>query len=343
MVEQFWLGMAIIFVAGLFNGSFALPMKYARSWQWENTWFVFSAVGIFFLPWVMAFGFVPHLTEVYAGVPTRVVALAVTFGFLWGISQVTYGLSLKAVGLAVAVSVVSGLACLSGALVPLLVLSPEELFRARGIFLLSSMPLLFAGLVMYALASRNREKEQRGANPAQAPSGSSFKVGLALCIFTGVVGSCFNLGYAFSNAIVQKSIAAGASPLTAGYGIWALVFGAGSIPNLCYCLYRLIRNRTLAAFRQKGWPKETLLGVAMAVIWLSGLLLYGAGVTLAGRFGSSAGFTLFLTISVLSSTVLGVFAGEWKSTSQRTRGLLALGVSAMVLSVVVLNLGGLFS
>ncbi len=76
MLEQFWLGMAIIFVSGILNGGFALPMKYTRHWNWENTWFVFSVVGIFLLPWVMAFGFVPHLTEVYAGVPTRVVVLA---------------------------------------------------------------------------------------------------------------------------------------------------------------------------------------------------------------------------------------------------------------------------
>ena len=343
MVERFWLGMAIIFTSGILNGGFALPMKYARNWKWENTWFVFSVVGILFLPWVMAFGFVPHLTDVYAGVPARVLAVAATFGFFWGIAQVTYGLSLKAVGLAVAVSVVSGLACLSGALVPLLVLNPLDLFQPRGILLLCSMPILFLGLLFYSLASRNREKEQQSENRAQVSSGSSFRVGLALCIFTGVVGSCFNLGYAFSGDIIRKSIDSGASPLTAGYGVWSLVFGAGSIPNLGYCLYRLVRNRTFAAFPQKDWPKETLLGVLMAVIWLSGLLLYGAGVTLAGRFGSSAGFTLFLTMSVLSSTALGVFAGEWKSTSQRTRGLLALGVSAMVLAVVVLNLGGLFS
>jgi L-rhamnose-H+ transport protein len=343
MIERFWLGMAIIFISGIFNGSFALPMKYARNWKWENTWFVYSAVGILLLPWVMAFGFVPHLTEVYGGVSTRVLVLAVTFGLLWGIAQVTYGLSLKAVGLAVAVSVVSGLACLSGALVPLLVLSPADLFRARGVLLLCSMPILFVGLVFYSLASRNREKEQRRESPAQVSSDGNFKAGLALCIFTGVVGSCFNLGYAFSGDIIRKSLDSGASPLTAGYGVWSLVFCAGSIPNICYCLYRLFRNRTFGAFRQKGWPRETLFGVLMAVIWLSGLLLYGAGVTLAGRFGSSTGFTLFLTMSVLSSTVLGVFAGEWKSTSQRTRGLLALGVSAMVLSVVVLNLGGLFS
>jgi len=342
MVEKFWLGMAIILVSGIFNGSFALPMKYTRHWKWENTWLVFSIVGIFFLPWFMAFRFVPHLAEVYQTVPARVVVLAVMFGFLWGIAQVTYGLSLKAVGLAVAVAVVSGLACVSGALVPLLVLNPADLFRARGVFLLCSMPILFLGLGTYAVASRLREKEQRAPNPAEVSRGVSFKAGLALCIFTGVFGSAFNLGFAFSGDIIRRSIESGARPATGGYAVWALVLGAGFFPNLFYCLYLLFRNHTFTAFRQKDWLRETLLAVSMAVVWASGLFLYGAGATLAGKFGTSVGFTLFVAMSVLASTVLGVLTGEWKSTSPRTKKLLAMGVAAILISVVVLNLGGLF-
>jgi L-rhamnose-H+ transport protein len=204
------------------------------------------------------------------------------------------------------------------------------------------MPILFLGLVIYVAASRYREREQRSGNPAEVPQGASLKVGIALCIFTGVVGSCFNLGFAFSGDIIRKSIESGASPATGGYGVWSVVLGAGFFPNLFYCLYRLFRNRTFGAFFQEGWLKEALLAASMAVMWLSGLLLYGGGATLSGKYGTSAGFTLFVAISVLSSTVVGVLAGEWKSTSRRTRGLLAMGVGALVLSVVVLNLGGLF-
>ena len=108
MVEKLWLGMAIIFASGVLNGSFALPLKYSVSWKWENTWLVFSVVGILSLPWLMALGFVPHLTGVYRTAPAREIILAVMFGFIWGIAQATYGLSLVAVGLAVAVAVVSG-------------------------------------------------------------------------------------------------------------------------------------------------------------------------------------------------------------------------------------------
>ena len=53
--------MAIIFLSGAFNGSFAFPMKRARSWAWENTWLVFALVALLILPWLLAAGFVPHL------------------------------------------------------------------------------------------------------------------------------------------------------------------------------------------------------------------------------------------------------------------------------------------
>ena len=280
MVEKFWMGMAIIFVSGTLNGSFALPMKYARRWKWENTWFVFSIVGIFFLPWMMALRFVPHLAEVYRSVPPRVILWAVLFGILWGISQVTYGLSLVAVGMAIAVSVVSGLVCASGSLIPLLVMNPSALFHTRGIFLLCSIPILLAGLGIYAAAGRSREKDHSSRNAGATAPLKNFKVGLALCIFTGTISSAYNLGFAFSGDIIRKSMEAGALPATAGYSVWCLVLGAGFFPNVIYCLYLLYRNHTFSAFFQKGWLKETLLPVAMAVIWLSGLFLYGWGATL---------------------------------------------------------------
>jgi L-rhamnose-H+ transport protein len=342
MVEKFWLGMAIIVISGILNGGFALPMKYARHWKWENTWLVFSVVGVFILPWFMALRFVPHLAEVYQSVPTRVLVLAITFGFLWGIAQTTYGLSINAVGLAIAVTVCCGLSCLSGALVPLLVLNPSGLLRVRGVFLLCSMPILFFGLGTYGLAGRLREKEQQGEGPAEASKKTSFKAGLALCIFTGIFGSALNLGFAFSGDIIRKSIEMGAGPATGSYAVWSLALGAGFLPNLFYCVYRLFRQRTFTAFLHKNWPREMLLAFAVALLWLSGVLLYGAGATIAGNYGTSVGFTLYTAMCVLSSTVLGILTGEWKSTSRRTRRLLALGMAALLLSVVVLNLGGLF-
>ena len=71
MVEEFWLGMAIIFFSGVLNGSFALGRKYSTRWKRENTCLVFSVVGILLSPWLMACRFVPRLTGVYQAVPVR--------------------------------------------------------------------------------------------------------------------------------------------------------------------------------------------------------------------------------------------------------------------------------
>ena len=60
MTEHFWLGAAIIFLGGAMNGSFALPMKYAKAWRWENTWLIYAVVALLISPWALACGFVPH-------------------------------------------------------------------------------------------------------------------------------------------------------------------------------------------------------------------------------------------------------------------------------------------
>ena len=164
MNNHFWFGMAVILFSGAMNASFALPMKYSRSWKWENLWLVFSVVGIFLVPWTLALALVPELMQVYAGVTPRALLVPALFGLLWGCAQVTFGLSLRIVGLALTYAVVSGLACLSGSLIPMLAFHPEELFRPRGLLLLLSIPILIVGLVFYAIAGRRREKEQADPN-----------------------------------------------------------------------------------------------------------------------------------------------------------------------------------
>ncbi len=342
MNDHFWLGMAVIFIGGALNGSFPLPMKYTRQWKWENTWLVFAGAALLIIPWVLAASFVPHLEDVYRGVSSRALLAPLIFGFLWGIAQVTFGLGISAVGMALALAVVAGLSCLSGSLIPLLVLNPADLLRPRGILLLVSIPILLAGLALYGMAGRRREKEQAPAGGAAGAAAMSFAAGLAICIFTGVFGSNLNLGFAFSGPILQKAVALGAFPVTATYASWALVLGAGFIPNLLYCFLLLFRNGTWSLFLKPDWARETGLAIAMGLLWLSGMVGYGIGATLVGKYGTSLGFALFASSMILSSNFLGILTGEWRATSRATRRLLTAAVIVILISVLVLNLGGLF-
>jgi L-rhamnose-H+ transport protein len=342
MNNHFWFGMAVILVGGALNGGFALPMKHSRTWKWENLWLVFSVVGIFMVPWVLAFGLVPGLMQVYAGVTPRALLLPVGFGLLWGFAQVTFGLSLRMVGVALTMAVVSGLASLSGSLVPLLVFHPEDLFRPRGLLLLLSIPFLIVGLIFYAFAGRRREKEQADPNARTLSPKSSFATGMALCIFTGIFGSSFSLGFAFGGEVIRLSQQHGAGPLTSTYAVWSLVLGAGFIPNLVYCVYLLVKNRSANLFARSGWTREAVLAIAMALTWVTAVLSYGIGATLVGVYGTSIGYMLFVAASILFANAFGLMTGEWKGTSVRTTRFLFAAVALILIAVIVLNLGGLF-
>ena len=344
MVEHFWIGIAVVLLSGAVNGSFPLPMKYARVWRWENTWLVFSLTALLILPWALAVGFVPDLLRVYREVPGRILLYPLFFGFLWGIAQTTFGVGLKALGMALAFSVVAGLGALFGSLLPLLLQNPSDLFRPRGLFLIASIPILFVGLYLYARAGREREKERPAApvTAVAATASMSFAAGLAICIFTGVVGPSWNLGFALSGDVIRRSLDLGATPVTSVYAVWPLILCAGFIPNLLYCVYLLVRRRSWPLFIAQGCARETVLGVSMGLLWLSGIVLYGLGATLVGRYGTSVGFAAFVSAQILASNTLGILSGEWKATSPRTRRLLTAGVAVIVAAVIVLSCGGLF-
>ena len=130
--------------------------------------------------------------------------------------------------------------------------------------------------------------------------------------------------------------------MTSTYAVWGLVLAAGFVPNLLYCAYRLVRDGSWRLFAAARWPREAALAVAMALLWLSGIVVYGIGTSVVGKYGTSVGFALFVSAQILTSNTLGVLAGEWKATSARTRQWLAAALLAIIASVVVLSLGGLF-
>ncbi|MGD0227905.1 MAG: L-rhamnose/proton symporter RhaT [Terriglobia bacterium] len=342
MNNHFWFGMSVILISGAMNAGFALPMKHSRTWKWENLWLVFSVVGIFVVPWALALARVPGLLQVYAGVTPRGLFLPLVFGLLWGFAQVTFGISLRMVGVALTFAVVSGLASLSGSLVPMLAFHPEELFRPRGLMLLLSIPVLIVGLVFYAIAGRRREKEQAIPDMVSSPPQNSFATGLALCLFTGIFGSSYNLGFAFAGDVIRASLRHGAGSLTSTYAVWPLVLGAGFIPNLVYCVYLLVKNRTASLFTRGGWPREAALGVAMGLLWITSVLSYGIATTFVGADGTSIGYMMFVAGSILFANAFGLMSGEWKGSSRRTRTFLFAAVAFILAAVVVVNLGGLF-
>src|SRR3979411_2946567 len=96
-------------IAGLMAGNCMLPMKFTRSWKWENIWLVFSIVSLVILPWALAFAFVDHPLDIFRGLGMNRLILPMLLGAGWGIAQILFGISVKRLGLGVAYAIIIGL------------------------------------------------------------------------------------------------------------------------------------------------------------------------------------------------------------------------------------------
>lgn len=330
------LGLGIVVFSGMLTASFPVPMKLSRAWQWENTWFVYATLALIIIPVSLVVWAVPHIFSFYSSLPARDLLLPALFGFGWGIAQTTFGLSIARVGMAMAFAIVIGMSALLGSAIPLLVFHPAALAGRTGAVLLAAAVLLAVGLVLYARAGRERETNLSSSGESRA----SFLTGLLLCIFTGTFGSMINMGFVFGGNIADQAISRGVSASRATLCVWAVVLAAGYIPNAAYTLYLLRHNRTVGLF-SRSFPRETLLALAAAVLWLFGMLGYGVGAGKMGEYGNSIGFAVCMAVLLLWSSALGIFAGEWRLAPPHSRSRMQTGMAFITLSMFALGFDSL--
>ena len=74
------LAVGLTLLAGIINGSFATPMKYAKYWKWENIWSVWAVVGMLIFPWFTVYVTLPDVAGFYKQVGLHEILLLVAFG-----------------------------------------------------------------------------------------------------------------------------------------------------------------------------------------------------------------------------------------------------------------------
>ena len=114
MSEHVGLGVALVLFGGMLNGSFALPMKRMPAWRWENTWLVYSVVGMLLAPWLFAITTVPCLAEVYHRASGHAFFLVLLFGLASGTGSMLFGLGIARLGLALGFAIILGIICVVG-------------------------------------------------------------------------------------------------------------------------------------------------------------------------------------------------------------------------------------
>src|ERR1051326_654186 len=334
MHESLAFGIVLTMVAGLMSGNCMLPMKFVRSWKWENVWLIFSVISLIVIPWGLALAFADNLFATYSVLPLRQLAVPILFGGGWGIAQVLFGISVTRLGLGLAYAIIVGLGALLGTLVPLFV-QQHELAKGRPMmFVLSGVAVMVFGIIFATWGGQVRER----GNPGELvpSSGQKYFAAVLLAVLCGILAPMLNYSFAFGQNIAKEAVRLGTPEVRAGYAVWPIGLAGGFIPNIAYSLYLLRKNQSWGAFRMGA---DVLWPILMGVLWMGAFALYGMAAIYLGSFGTSIGWGLLQIFMIMTATLSGVLTGEWKQAPTSAKRLLSLGLSCLIGATVLLALG----
>jgi L-rhamnose-H+ transport protein len=327
------LGIGLVVLAGAFSGTALLPMKYTGQWKFENTWAVFSLCAYLLSPWIVAFATVPHCLNVYADVGERVCLLVALSGLGWGLAVVLNGVGVALVGLSLASAILMGSSVAVGSLAAFLLRDPGGIATPAGARIVVADGVMLCGVLLCALAGywRGKDKDKAKGNEHRVTS-----IGIAVCLIAGLLSTLLNVALAYGDVITKAAIAHGSNEFNAANAVWSLAVSAGAAPSLIWCAFALTRHKTWARFSLARSPLNIALCVSMAIMWITGTVLYGASANMLGLLGPAIGWPVYMSGIILISSFWGWMTGEWRGAQRRPVAVMLCGLIVQIVAMAVL-------
>lgn len=322
-------GLLIVSLAGLLQGSFILPMTYARKWEWSHKWFAFSILGMLIINWIIAFLIFDNLPDIVSKIPSSLMLIVLLFGLGWGVGAILFGKGMDLLGMALGFPIIMGINATAGTIIPAIIFSPDIFLHLKGGLIITGAVFTVGGIIVCAKASSLKDKVASGEKSKQ------LGIGLTLAIISGFTSCLPNLGAAFSGKITTIALDSGVSGLLAGNVVWSLFFTTGAIVNAGYCLYLMHKRRDFKSLLNENKVTNWLLMVSMSLMWAGSFYFYGIGCSMLGDYGLIVGWPLLITLSIVIGNLWGLYRGEWKGATLGSRRLLNMGLFILIVSIII--------
>ncbi len=321
------------------SGTCALPMKYATRWRWENVWLLHNGLSLVLLPVIIIVSAgSPSAWGTYRHVSPAYLAIVVLIGVGWGVGASLCGLAYNMLGIGLGMSIVLGLAAISGSILPLVVRFPSHLFTSQAGFLYWSLCLMVLGL---ALTCRAGALRQRGKQAVEGPSSAEIenfgkadvRKGIPVAIVAGVLSGLFNVGLVFADEIRLRSLDLGVGRLAAVNLAWLPVTVAGFLVILSHCSVLLSLGRSWHRYTSDA--SHWLLVALMGGLYAGSISLYGQGTAWAGELGPVLGFPAYMSTMILTGNIAGIATGEWRGSSTLAYLHLTAGLAGLLSAAAI--------
>jgi len=342
-----FLGVVLHAIGGLAAASFYLPYKQVRGWAWENYWILGGFFSWIITPLIVSLLIIPNSFEIISQAPLSTLFWTWFFGVLWGIGGLTFGLTMRYLGIALGYAIALGLCAAFGTLVP-------PLFRGEftsviqtvsGRVILFGVFVCLFGITLSGKAGMNKEKELSDEQKKEKVKEFNFLKGLIVALFAGAMSASMSYGLAAGKPIAAIAIENGAPNLWQTLPVLAVVLLGGFTTNVIWCMYLILRKGTLKDYFRNTYGSEKislaknyLFCIFAGVLWYLQFFFYGMGTTKMGKYDFSS-WTLHMASIIIFSTLWGIALREWKGTSRRTHLWIALGLTILILSTIIVGYG----
>ena len=326
------LALLLIAASGMMQGTFVVPLKATVKWEYENSWLLFCFIGFVALPLLLGCYTIPQFSQVLLTSPLKDVLLAALFGIAWGCGAVLFGLGAEKLGVGLGLSIIVGVSSTLGSLIPWVIAGPQPL--SYSLLLWVGVVVMLAGVVVCARAGMLREQKHKFKTQEETHR-RPFAKGLLICVASGVLVSCLNLGFISGARVTVRAENLGATHANAPNMLWTIIMGAGFVPNALYCGWLLVRKRSWQKFVARESVSYLGWTFIMGILWTGSLIVYGLGVNKIGALGPSLGWPILSSVNIMTSNLWGVITGEWRGAGREAARIMTIGILILLLAIGV--------
>ncbi len=265
-----------------------------------------------------------------------------------------------------------------GALISQGKFATEVLCTQSGHVILLGVAVCLAGIAVTGLAGMSKEREMSEEQKKLSIKEFSFKKGLLVATFSGIMSASFSYGLAAGDPIKAITIEHGTPVLWQGLPVLVIVLLGGFTTNFIWCVLLNIKNKTAYQYfsgavrnHAPGRDEETIIETAIdapseevvehipgaksepqrvpmlsnyffcalaGTTWYFQFFFYTMGETQMGKYKFSS-WTLHMASIIIFSTLWGIALREWKGSSRRTIALVTVGLAVLVGSTILVGYG----
>ncbi len=351
------LGVVLHATGGLMSAIFYLPYRKVKHWSWESYWIVGGVFSWIVVPWIIAYLSVPNLLITLSDAPAKSLFWSYVFGVLWGVGGLTFGLTVRYLGFALGTAMALGYCAAFGTLLPPIFNGQFAgvLKTTSGLVVLGGVVVCLLGIVISGLAGIAKERELPEKEKTATVKEFSFKKGVWVATFCGIMSACMSYGFAAGKPIAEVAVTNGSSDLWKNLPVLIIVLAGGFTTNFIWCSALNLRNKTFGDYLKReqqiassenpvagseGVPllANYLFCALAGTLWYLQFFFYGMGTTKMGKYDFSS-WTLHMASIIIFGTLLGVCLSEWRGVSERTHWLMRFGLVVLVSSTVVIGYG----